>query len=1023
MKTPFKLKIVLFFSLYLFCNYIFPEISSAQTSVQFPQNKHVVYIKIMACPEESFTVNSLQMIVNDRMLTTLDKRIEERFFIIPGKDLKYLFKPSNPSEINASDGRIIEKNEFVIYRIETKKSINALNIIGSFGFSIKPGKIFIGSDASFIKDYFDLSDYMVFEQNAARLNCTINLLNSKITMDGANWKGTYFADRWGIPELWWYNMAKIISYNTEFENLDNKSTDFRLRARVKIEDEPGLIGVLVPWTVNPEAGYKHFFTLVSDSLPDYILINNKVVWNRNEGYSDNQGHISFTYVPLVTESVNISFIRKVTGKDEVLFDLNRSGYMNRLYVTRVKFKGEMPVYAVNPLPERTSFTGIDPLIACRQQKMFGEERIDYVSKALKIPQYAAQDMLIMPRQIVSLGKPDLYNYLKDCGIKGIVACGKSSKGSPVEKIEVFKNMGIKHLDFFVGTVKETDGNYYEVARHFTEVVGNIIIEEKIKSSVPGLANEWLTMVPDGTVSIHFQEINDIYGNWSKDIRQSKLAAIPKYSNINSASVHEAFRMHFQFLNDFINDIRSQIKPEFRSKVKILFLYDRACYNGAYAFQSGADILITKQIHRQNVNIVVANARGNALAYGKEYGFDCDTWDRCFYHSYHPDEEEQILKVYYHSGGKYLIDELSSTTRDGQGITTLGKTWFNFIKYANRHPLRGTQQVKIGIMRGFDEWNRVASQSASWESEHYTKEIIGQNYLTDFNLLNLVFNNYGKYDLTSTDRLCTGTPYGPADMIPWDAPADVMKKYKIIMLLGVNNLETNQLSNFREYVKNGGTLFIAAGHLKDEKRNYSVKDFTDLFGVKIMHENNFSGKPYTSVTVTGRDAQVLSKLENMDPLVIKNKLGKGRSYLFTGEFITEFGEDIPADLIKPELEIVKWITLTPASERIEYMVQKKGSLFILSLFNHGNVGFPSGTGLKSGPWTGSIKINAGTLNLKSNNIEAYKVIYNETDDDPFTLEKLTTEIDGNDIMIRTEVDRFSEIVIGPASAVQSGYFLK
>ena len=479
-------------------------------------------------------------------------------------------------------------------------------------------------------------------------------------------------------------------------------------------------------------------------------------------------------------------------------------------------------------------------------------------------------------------------------------------------------------------------------------------------------------------------------------------------------------MHFEYLNDFISDIKKGIKPEFRDKVKIMFLFDRAAYQGAYAFKSGADIFVTKQIHRQSVNILVSNARGSAGAYGKEYGYDCDTWDRCFYHSYHPEEAEQIMKVYYHAGGKYLIDEMSTTVRDGTAITSLGKSWIDFIKYARRHPSRGLQQVKIAVMRGFDEWHTVASPSASWESAHYTKEIAGQNYLEDFNLLNTVFSNFGRYDRTFTDRLCTGTPYGPADMIPWDASLEAMKKYRIVILLGVNDLDKSQLSNFREYVKNGGVLMLAAGHLKDARRNFTVTDFTELFGVKIIDQKRISEKPYSSVIVSA-EAEVLNKLPNGDPLTIRNKFGKGVCYLLTGENIAEFGMEAPSGLIRSELEKLKWISFSPSSDKLEYMVQKKGSVWIFPLFNHGNIGFPSGNGMKTGPWTGSLRINTGSLGLKSNNVEAFRVRYNETDDDPYKLEKLKTETVGTDLLIHTVIDRFDEIVVGTAGEVREDYF--
>lgn len=1010
MKAPTKLKFLLFTAIILL-------VSTILTSGQNKQDNNLVFVKIIAGPGESFSIRSLQVVINDKRLTTnLATRVKEAYIINPANDATYLFNKSGTADVKSDDGRVIEKNGVVVYRIEAKQPVTAVNVIGSFGLSAVPGKILICADPDFKKDCYDLSDYLLTDKRTARLNCMVNFSHKRTAMDGESWSGTFYSDKWGLPEFWWYNMAKIISYNAEYEYWNESSMDFWIRAKSKNLNEPGIIGVNVPWRVNLDPGYKYFFTLVSDSLPDYILVNNKKVWNRQDGYFDKLGQISFSYIPSIQEPANISFINEITGKEQKLIDLNKGLFSNRLYCTRAKFEGVTPEYIVNALPGHTTFTGINPFIACKQLNSFGLDPVEYEDKPLTLPGYAAQDMLMFPLPKFFL-KPGLYNHIKEFGIRGVLANGR-----PIEKLEVYKNLGIKHIDFYVGTIKDKNGTYSSASVNMSGVLESNL-EENIKSALPELANEWLGMVPDGSISILFHEVNDIFGNWSRDIHLSKLAERPEYANIGSVSVPDAFRMHFRYLNGMISEIKSKVKPELRNRVKIMFLYDHGAYNGAYIFNSGADVFINKQIHRQSVNIVVANARGNAGAFGKEYGFDCDTWDRCFYHSYHPDEAAQIMKVYYHAGGKYLFTEMSTTTRDDSGVTALGKEWLDFIKYANRHPLRGTQQVKIGIMRGFDEWMVAASPSSSWESEHRIKEIMGQNYLTDFNLLNLVFSNFGRYDLTSTDRLCTGTPYGPVNMLPWDASGDVMKKYGIIMLLGVNNMDAKQLSNLREYVKNGGVLFMAAGHLKNEKRNYPETDISNLFGVKINGEKYFSGKPYTSVSLTGKEAQILSRLENQDPLVVMNKYGNGECYLFTGEHVTEFGVEVPANIIRPKLENVKWISFSPVSDRMEYMVQKKGSLSVFSLFNHGNIGFPSGNGLKSGPWTGTLKISTALLDLKNVKAEAFKVIYREQNEDPFSLEKLNIENIGNELVIRTDVDRFSEIVIGPEGEVQKGYFNK
>ena len=463
-------------------------------------NTNTVYLKIQA-GSNPLSMRQIQVIINDKMLTTIQNRIEEKHIISPGKDESYIFEEKGV-QTNTASGRIIEKTGHIIYRIVSRQTVTTINVITSFSGSAMPERILIGTNPGFSSDFHDLTGKLINDTRQSELSCMINLRDKKVFGDGLRWKGTFFADRWGISELWWYNMAQIISFNSSFECLTDNSTDFRLQARLKSADQPGLIGVMVPWITDLEAGYIHYFTFASDSLPDYILVNNHKVWDCINGYSDAQGHISFTYVPPVSGPVKLCFIKEINGQGEILLDLNRSGFMNRLYVTRSEYKGAIPIYPLKSLPEFTTFTGINPFLACRQQKSYGEDRVEYMSKPMKLPEYAAGDMLILPRQIIHLGTPGLYRYLSDLGIRGVVACGKTAKpGLPIEKLDVFKDLGIRHLDFFIGSVRE-NGNYFEAVRHMTGIIGTAL-EERVKSSLPEMANnglKWYRKVPSVSIS-------------------------------------------------------------------------------------------------------------------------------------------------------------------------------------------------------------------------------------------------------------------------------------------------------------------------------------------------------------------------------------------------------------------------------------------------------------------------------------------------------------------------------------------
>ncbi len=66
-------------------------------------------------------------------------------------------------------------------------------------------------------------------------------------------------------------------------------------------------------------------------------------------------------------------------------------------------------------------------------------------------------------------------------------------------------------------------------------------------------------------------------------------------------------------------------------------------------------------------------------------------------------------------------------------------------------------------------------------------------------------NYGDEDLSFAPA------YGLYDVIPANAPADKMKKYDTIIFVGWNTMTDEILANLKEFVKDGGYLFMTGAH--------------------------------------------------------------------------------------------------------------------------------------------------------------------------------------------------------------------
>ena len=71
---------------------------------------------------------------------------------------------------------------------------------------------------------------------------------------------------------------------------------------------------------------------------------------------------------------------------------------------------------------------------------------------------------------------------------------------------------------------------------------------------------------------------------------------------------------------------------------------------------------------------------------------------------------------------------------------------------------------------------------------------------------LDFDAFGKNE--SLTKMFSGTPYGPVDVI---SPFSRLEQYKAIAFLGWNTMDSVIFENLRNYVNNGGTLFICGCH--------------------------------------------------------------------------------------------------------------------------------------------------------------------------------------------------------------------
>ena len=181
--------------------------------------------------------------------------------------------------------------------------------------------------------------------------------------------------------------------------------------------------------------------------------------------------------------------------------------------------------------------------------------------------------------------------------------------------------------------------------------------------------------------------------------------------------------------------------------------------------------------------------------------------------------------------------------------------------------------------------------ALWKTtRHYQ---IGDEF-ADYRLLDLVFPGYGTPDTARLDRLFTGTPFGPVDMIPWDTPANRLQGYGLIVHMGANGMDEVQLTALRRYVEQGGTTVLALGQVRVEggpdRRFVSGPEVSDLLGVTVssgarerlgptgvslnLNGERVSGVVQGIIPVRPRGAEVIAATDDGRPVITRHRLGQG-----------------------------------------------------------------------------------------------------------------------------------------------------
>lgn len=253
----------------------------------------------------------------------------------------------------------------------------------------------------------------------------------------------------------------------------------------------------------------------------------------------------------------------------------------------------------------------------------------------------------------------------------------------------------------------------------------------------------------------------------------------------------------------------------------------------YFFQAGYDWVGAEQMYSAE-EIVLSAARGATRAYGrKEFGAHLAMqWSSSPHDTQaHADRYFLALATCYLQGagninteeGLYRMEsEYADHDRFSHACERHRQANTKFRRFMETHTRRGTIRVPLAVLQGRHCAWRCFGRGPAWNSAR--PEFAFGAPEESFDLLKIFFPRSvldAIYRNPCTDDQpfgwYSGTPFGPVDLLPIEAPVEVLATYRAMAFLGWNTFHEPELRKLLAYVENGGTLLLARPHLSRDVR--------------------------------------------------------------------------------------------------------------------------------------------------------------------------------------------------------------
>jgi len=237
----------------------------------------------------------------------------------------------------------------------------------------------------------------------------------------------------------------------------------------------------------------------------------------------------------------------------------------------------------------------------------------------------------------------------------------------------------------------------------------------------------------------------------------------------------------------------------------------------YFYQAGYEWVGAEQMYGPEETILSA-LRGASLAYSRPtYGsLHAMQWGSGpFTDPKHSLRLYLSLAVAYMHGSSHINTEEALWTDEfmNDRYSPSGKEHLaaqhRVLDFIETHSRRGEFHSNIAVIQGRNDAWKSFGRGSLWSQEGEKWKF--NKACESFDLLKVFYPDH-IIDGCGPEGWFTSTPYGPVDLLPVEAPQDVMNRYKAMIFLGWNTYDKGDFERIRDYVFHGGTLILSAAHI-------------------------------------------------------------------------------------------------------------------------------------------------------------------------------------------------------------------